>query len=232
MPVTRTLAGAAQQYLDDLRAATEGFEHPSADHGRESVIRALTATTAFIAAASSRLPLAQSLEVARLSAPFVTLATCLYELADGAVHPMIAPGKVQNRRVISNVIRMGRAALAAAMELLVLSGVSRTAAAKLVASWTEGADVYAGSKRAPWIAIAAWRDDIRTAPDRVSLDEWGKHRRARPDVVVFDYWIGEARLRVDRGEWDATSLSAFARSVAADTGWTTVSKKGRAKMET
>lgn len=231
MSVKPTLARATRDYFDALAAAVEEFHNSNHDHGRNGAISALQETVKFIQAAALGYPPETQITINSLTEPFQLLAASLHDLQYGAIHPIIQASPVHNRRSLPSPIRLGRGTVAAAMEILIWSGIERDKAAQTLAKNIEGSELLLGVKRAPWKAISTWRDDIRSVDERVSIDDWKHNVHARPDVVVFDYYLSLARPPFERKEWDENRLRLFADMIVTNGGWTRGSKKGRANLK-
>jgi hypothetical protein len=144
-----------------------------------------------------------------------SLAHALAGLNEGTVDPIVAPATEPRRRVVDAAedkhqgIRVGptanvqldRAAAAAAVEILMLAGRARKAAAQEVAKALTGASVLADIKGEPWRVIARWRDEIvargekREFPAMMGQDaDYATQAAGR-----FNYLAGEARRWLDGG---------------------------------
>ncbi len=159
-------------------------------------------------------------DLGRFSGPapdgkLLSLAHALAGLNEGTVDPIVAPATEPRRRVVDAAedkhqgIRLGptanvlldRAAAAAAVEILMLAGRARKAAAQEVAKALNGAPVLADIKGEPWRVVARWREEIvareekRQFPAMVGQDvDYATQAAGR-----FNLLVGEARRWLDGG---------------------------------
>lgn len=142
-----------------LRFAHRVFSEDG-DFGRTGAIAAINAAVEFV----------QSVDDFRrngLAGPLIVVSAALRDLDDGAQHPMLVPEPTGGRRPGGRERKALRAVAAATMELAMQNGMTKEAAARLVARHLQKRDVDVSGDRLSltWGTVKRWRDELQTSPN-------------------------------------------------------------------
>jgi len=160
-PPTDYLAVTCGDVMD--KALIDGLEQAQAtfqEEPRRGAMLALACTKDFL----ERMGVQQ-----HLTAPILSLMIALNDLDHGSANPIVKPSKVGGKGPISAASKSARAHAAAAMELLIRSGVDRNTAAATVArrikNWKWGQVGRTTRKQ-----VEDWRDAAKTTERHVAQE--------------------------------------------------------------
>jgi hypothetical protein len=144
------------------------------------------------------------------------LGRALAGLDEGTVDPILKPATEPRRRVVDAAedkhqgIRAGptanvltaRATAAAAVEILMLAGRSRKAAAQEVSEILKGSSVLASIKGEEWAAVARWREEIKERGEKREFPDMLGQGVDLPTQAAgeFNFFVGVARRWLDAGD--------------------------------
>ncbi len=178
MALHATLPARLAELLAGLEQAETLFRQDVRTSGRQGARYAVFEVVKFLLALVGDEDYPAEAPSFSLPMPLLALAVALSDLDKGVPSPMLKAAKAGNATTTGSLDHLYRAFAASAMECLMMSGLSRADAARMVSKAIEGRSYAQGFGRDLWKVVARWRDDLH-AP-RADPNHFG--------ALVFRMW--------------------------------------------